>query len=126
MADLEFETQVSRLFMQSPALADQDIFAAKVAGRLENGWAVRRAAIVTIGAGVGVVGAAQLVSARFLSDMRAVSDDGVKALHEGITRVVGRGMDLISISPGGEAMWLAAGLGVLALAFAVTRLIDEF
>ncbi len=36
------------------------------------------------------------------------------------------GENISALPFGGEAMWLAAALGVMALAFAVTRAVEEF
>jgi hypothetical protein len=42
MADLDFETQLSRLYGQAPVYSRRRLFAQQVTDKLDRGWALRR------------------------------------------------------------------------------------
>jgi hypothetical protein len=120
MADLDFETQLSRLYGQSPVFRDADVFAQQVADKLDRGWALRRALIGATGVVAGVAAAGQLISARFSSEFSQMSHEGALQLD----RLTHRYDQLFTLG-GSETIWLGVALAGLALAFAVTRLMDE-
>lgn len=124
MADLDFETQLSRLYGQAPVFRDAEQFAQQVTGRLDRGWALRRVLIGATGVVAGVAAAAQLISARFSNEFSEMSQDGVHQLDLGLEKLTHRYDQLFTLG-GSETLWLAAALAGLALAFAVTRLMDE-
>lgn len=120
MADLDFETQLSRLYGQAPAFRDAELFAQQVTDRLDRGWALRRVLIGATGVVAGVAAAAQLVSARFSTEFSQMSHEGAQELD----RLTHRYDQLFTLG-GSETIWLGVALVGLALAFAVTRLMDE-
>ncbi|EJL27178.1 hypothetical protein PMI01_03950 [Caulobacter sp. AP07] len=124
MADLDFEAQLSRLYGQPPVFRDAELFTQRVTQKLDRGWAVRRVVIGATGVVAGLVVAAQLIGSRFASEFSTVSRDGVQKLDLGLDKVVARYDQLFTLG-GAETLWLAAGLAAIALAFAVTRLVDE-
>jgi hypothetical protein len=124
VADLDFETQLSRLYGQSPAFRDAELFAKQVTDRLDRGWALRRVLIGATGVVAGVAAAAQLVSARFANEFSQMSQDGGHRLDLGLNELTRRYDQLFTLG-GSETIWLAVALAGLALAFAVTRLMDE-
>lgn len=124
MADLDFETQLSRLYGQAPVFRDAELFAQQVTDRLDRGWALRRVLIGATGVVAGVAAAAQLVSARFSNEFSDMSQDGARQLDLGLDKLTHRYDQLFTLG-GSETIWLGVGLVGLALAFAVTRLMDE-
>ncbi|KRA60304.1 hypothetical protein ASD79_08705 [Caulobacter sp. Root655] len=124
MADLDFEAQLSRLYGQPPVFRDAELFTQRVTQKLDRGWAVRRVVIGATGVVAGLVVAAQLIGGRFVSEFSAVSRDGVQKMDLGLDKVAARYDQLFTLG-GTETLWLAAGLAAIALAFAVTRLVDE-
>jgi hypothetical protein len=127
MADLDFDAQLSRLYADPPPLPDNDAFVQRVSGRLDRGWALRRLAIAVVGAGAGIIGAYQLVSSRLFADVQLFSRDSAKALGGGYSHLSGQAGELLSLTGGGaEVMWMGAALAALAVAFAVTRAVDQF
>jgi hypothetical protein len=124
VADLDFETQLSRLFNQSPAFRDAEQFAQQVTERLDRGWAVRRLVIGATGVVAGLAAAVQLVSARFADELSEVSHEGAQQFNVEMAKVTSRYDQLFTLG-GGETLWVGVALAVLAVAFAVTRLVDE-
>ncbi len=124
MADLDFETQLSRLYGQPPVFRDSEQFAQQVAGRLDRGWALRRAVIGATGVVAGLAVAFQLIGSRFASEFSNLSRDGAEKLDLGLDKVMARYDQFFSMGSA-ETIWLAAVLAALALAFVVTRLVDE-
>ena len=124
MADLDFETQLSRLYGQTPVFRDADLFAQQVTSRLDRGWALRRVLIGATGVVAGVAAAAQLVGARFASEFSEMSQYGAQQFDLGLEKQTHRYDQLFTLG-GSETLWLVAALAGLALAFGITRLMDE-
>lgn len=124
MADLDFETQLSRIYGQAPVFRDAELFAQQVTEKLDRGWALRRVLIGATGVVAGVAAAAQLVSARFSTEVSQMSQEGAQQLGLGLDKLTHR-YDQVFTLGGSETLWVGAALVVLALAFAVTRLVDE-
>ena len=124
MADLDFEAQLSRLYGQAPVFRDAELFAQQVTERLDRGWALRRVVIGATGVVAGLAAAVQLVGGRFAEEFSAVSRDGAQKLDLGLGQLTTRYDQLFTMG-GSETLWIAAALALLALAFGVTRLMDE-
>lgn len=125
MAELDFEMRLDRLFAEPPALPDSEVFARRIEARLDRGWSLRRLAIGAAGVLGGVIGVGQMLSSNLLGHAEAASASQGQALSDGIAGILKAGSNLSALPIGGEALWLAAALGVLALAFGVTRAMDE-
>ncbi|MBW8860387.1 MAG: hypothetical protein JF570_11870 [Caulobacter sp.] len=80
MADLDFETQLTRLYGQAPAFRDAEMFAEQVTQKLDRGWALRRVLIGATGVVAGVAAAVQLVGARFANEFSEMSKEGADQL----------------------------------------------
>lgn len=124
MADLDFETQLTRLYGQAPAFRDAELFAERVTQKLDRGWALRRVLIGATGVVAGVAAAVQLVGARFANEFSEMSKEGADQLTLGVDKLTHRYDQLFTLG-GSETLWVGVALAVLALAFAVTRLVDE-
>lgn len=124
MADLDFETQLARLYGQAPTFRDAELFTQQVTQKLDRGWALRRVLIGATGVVAGVAAAVQLVGARFATEFAEMSKEGADQLNLGVDKLTHRYDQLFSLG-GSETLWVGAALAVLALAFAVTRLVDE-
>src|SRR5690349_18495672 len=81
VADLDFETQLSRFYGQAPVFRDAELFAQQVTDKLDRGWALRRVLIGATGVVAGVAAAAQLVGARFASEFSEMSQDRAHQLY---------------------------------------------
>jgi hypothetical protein len=123
LADLDFETQLSRLYGQSPTFRDAEQFTQRVTDKLDRGWALRRVVIGATGVAAGLAAAVQLIGSRFASEFSNVSREGALQLDLGLDKAMARYDQFFT--GGAETIWLAAALAAIALAFAVTRLVDE-
>jgi hypothetical protein len=124
VADLDFEAQLARLYGQAPVFRDAELFAKQVTERLDRGWALRRVVIGATGVVAGLAAAVQLVGSRFTDEFSAVSRNSAQKLDLGLDELTHR-YDQLTTMGGSETLWIAAALAGLALAFAVTRLMDE-
>lgn len=127
MSDLEFETRLDRMFAEPPYFPDAELFTTQVQARLERGWSVRRLLIGAGGVVAGVIGVGQLMGAGLLlktAGNEATEQAGAvgKAFNELLS--ASSNLGALPISP--EVLWMTAGLGVLALGFAITRATQEF
>ncbi len=125
MADLDFEMQLDRLFAEPPPFGDSEAFAQRVDARLNRGWNMRSLAIGAAGVLGGVIGVGQLISSNLLGRAEAVSNSQSHALNDGFASMMRASSNLSALPIGGEALWMAAALGILALAFGITRAMDQ-
>jgi hypothetical protein len=126
MADPDFEQGLVKMFAQAPALPDPEGFARILEARLDRGWTLRQALIWTLGLAGGVVGFSQVFPTRVLAQMGAASDEFTKMIDQGVRSFSNLQGSLDTLPLGGEVVWMAAALGVIALAFAITRAVEEF
>lgn len=126
MAELDFEMRLDRMFNEPPAMADAEAFARLVEMRLDRGWTLRQVAIGAAGLVAGLFGVSQLLGSRLLFDATEATQRNSVAFTSSLGDIMRTGENLSALPFGGEAMWLAAALGVMALAFAVTRAVEEF
>ncbi|MFN3572444.1 MAG: hypothetical protein ACK4TR_02875 [Phenylobacterium sp.] len=125
MAEADFERSLERLFSEAPELPDAEAFAQRVQRRLDRGWAARRALIGVAGLVGGVIGASQLIMSNLLDRAEAASSESARVLTSGVKQLAPQADLLLSRPAGVETVWVAAGLAVLAMGFAITRLIEE-
>lgn len=125
MAEVDFERRLERLFADAPAFGDSEAFAARVGRRLDRGWATRRALIGVAGVTGGVIGASQLVVSNFAEDLQSATDGPARLVTAGLSQVAADSDWMSALSGAGNVIWLAAGLAGLAVAFVITRLIEE-
>lgn len=126
MAELDFEMRLDRMFNEPPVMSDAEAFARLVEMRLDRGWNLRQVAIGSAGLVAGLVGVSQLLGSRLLFDAGEATQRNATALTDSINGLVRTGENLSALPFGSEVLWLAAALGAMALAFAVTRAVEEF
>ena len=124
MAEVEFERRLERLFAAGSELDDAQAFAARVERRLNRGWTARRWLIGAAGLVGGVIGASQLVFSN-LPGRVETAEQSARTLGAGLARV-SPNPDLLAALSGDYGLWMAVGLAVLTLGYAVSRMIDEF
>jgi hypothetical protein len=123
MAEVDFERRLERLFSQSPELPDAHAFAERVERRLDRGWTARRLLIGAAGMTGGVIGASQLLMSNLFQRVET-AEQSARVLSQGLARVSPTS-DMVSALSGGYGLWIAVGLAVLAMAFVVSRMIEE-
>jgi len=126
MAEPDFEAQLTRLYNEPPAFPDAELFAAQIAANLDRGWALRRVLIGGAGTAAGVIAAVQLITTRFSAELQTLSREGTRDLNADIDQAMNKVSQMVATPASVEALWLAAGLALLALGFAVTRAMEEF
>jgi len=122
MAEVDFERRLERLFADPVDLPDAQAFAERVQGRLNRGWTARRWLIGAAGLAGGVIGASQLLMSNLVQRVEN-AEDSARVLTQGLSRVTPT--DMVSALSGGYGLWLAVGLAVVAMGFAVSRVIEE-
>jgi hypothetical protein len=125
MAEPDFEAQLSRMFAEAPSFDDTALFNAQMDAKLDRGWAMRRMFIVGAGTVAGLFAAFQILSSRFSSEISQLSRNSGHKLQSEIDMGVAKFNSVLTTPASAEALWLAAGLAVVALAFAVTRVVEE-
>jgi hypothetical protein len=123
MAEIDFERRLERLFADTPELPDAQGFAQRVELRLNRGWTARRWLLGAAGLAGGLIGASQLVMSNLFQRVES-AEQSARALGQGLARVTPTS-DMVSALSGGYGLWIAVGVAVLTLGFAVARVIEE-
>ncbi len=123
MAEIDFERRLERLFAEAPELPDCKQFAEGVERTLSRGWTMRRWLIGAAGVVGGVVGASQLFASNLFQRVES-AEQSARVLTAGLQRVT-PSADMVSALSGGFGVWVAVGLAVLTMGFALTRVIEE-
>ena len=126
MAEPDFEAQLTRLYKEPPSFPDAELFTAQIQASLDRGWALRRLLIGGAGIVAGLIAAFQLVSTRFSAELQAISNAGTRGVAADVDAVMTKFNQTVATPASVEALWLAAGLALLALGFAVTRAMEDF
>src|ERR1700761_6140713 len=71
--EMSFEYDLERMFAETPARPDADIFAARVLEKLDRGWTARRLLIGSMGVLGGLVGAYQILGAGAMQELQAAA-----------------------------------------------------
>ena len=129
MAEAEFERRLERMFADAPELADAAQFAGGVERRLATGWNTRRWLIGAAGIAGGVIGASQLIMSNLFQQV-ASAGSTARTLEQGFNHVLPKitptGGDWVSgFADGGVVVWVASALAIVAMGFALTRVIEE-
>jgi len=123
MAEIDFERRLERLFGDAPDMGDAAAFAQRVERRLDRGWTARRWLIGAAGLAGGVIGASQLMMSNVVQQV-ATAEHSARTLSAGLSRVTPT-TDMVSALSGGYGVWVAVGLAVVTMGFAVSRVIEE-
>ena len=126
MAEPDFEAQLSRMFSEAPSFPDASLFNAEVAAKLDRGWAMRRMFIGGAGVVAGLCAAFQILTSRFSSEVAQLSKNSSHSLENEISAGLAKFNAVLTTPSSAEAVWLAAGLAVVAIAFFVTRAVEDF
>ncbi|HEX6860174.1 MAG TPA: hypothetical protein VF138_08270 [Caulobacteraceae bacterium] len=125
MADAGFENRLLRMFDEPPPLGDSDLFAERVVARLDRGWGLRQVLIGAFGFVGGLIGAVQMMGSGLAPELERASEQSSQVLTSRVESLW-RSSEALSAMPlSNEVVWMAAALGVMALAFAITRAVEE-
>ncbi len=123
MAEIDFERRLERLFADAPEMADAAAFTTRIEARLNRGWNTRRWLLGAAGLTGGIIGASQLVVSNLFQRVES-AEQSARALGQGLARVTPT-TDMVSALSGGYGVWLAGGVAILTMGFAVSRLFEE-
>ena len=126
MAELNFERELNRMFAEAPELGDANLFALRVDERLQRGWTVRRVLIGGLGVAGGVVGGAQLLGGGLVERLGDATSQSGRLLTGKVIDLVEAGIMPQSLPPDVGMFWVAGAFAVVAIGFAVTRVMREF
>lgn len=124
MAEMEFERRLERLFAEVPELPDAQAFAERVERRLATGWTARRWLIGAAGIAGGVIGASQLIMSNLFQRVESAGDSA-KVLEQGLSQLTPHEGWVSGFADGGAVVWVASALAIVAMGFALTRVIEE-
>jgi hypothetical protein len=124
MAEVEFERRLERLFAEAPELPDASQFAERIERKLATGWTARRWLIGVAGVAGGIIGASQLVMSD-LFQRAETAGASARVLQAGFTQVAPKAEWFSGFASGGMIVWVASGLAIVAMGFALTRVIEE-
>jgi hypothetical protein len=126
MADLIFERELNRMFGEAPELGDAHLFALKVDEKLQRGWTLRRVTIGGLGLVGGVVGGAQLLGGGLVARLGDATSQSGKLVTGKVIDLVQASIMPQSLPPDVGMFWIAGTFAVVAIGFAVTRVMREF
>lgn len=117
--------ELERLYAEQPAFPDADLFALRVETNLERGWTFRRFVIGGLGMAGGIVGAVQLLGYGVAPRLNALiahyaPDVQVQWTDVALSHLLPGGLEV-----NGQILWMSAALAIVAVGFAVTRVIRE-
>ncbi len=123
-----FDLQLQRLFAQAPPMADGVAFAERLERRLNRRWALRRVLITFAGVAGAMITLWQVMSAHLIARADVASQAPAAEARHAVAVALMRvhmATSLVQALPfGGEALWLIAGLAVMAAALLATRLFE--
>ncbi len=125
MADLVFEAQLDGLFAQAPSFADADLFCLRVAERLDRGWTARRMLIGGLGLVGGLIGGAQIIGSGLISKFDAASEQSGRLISGRLAEVTPFNLAPAGFAIDGQMLWMSATLAVVAIGFAVARMVRQ-
>lgn len=128
MSDPSFDARLQRMFCDHPHYPDTPLFVADIENRLSRGWALRRAMIGAAGVAGGLIVTVQVAGAPIgerLGEALQVLQGAGRSVRSAADLIPGARLDLGLPPFGGEAIWLVAGLAVLAGALLASRSIQE-
>ena len=125
MADHDFKYQLERLFHTPPSFADSEAFALRIEARLAKGWQVRNLVLFASGLIGGIIAARQTMGLNLFGRLEAFSGLETRQALATLQRLSPSHLGLPSWPFGGEAIWMSGALMVLAIGFALIRLLEE-
>jgi len=125
MAEVVFERELERMYAEAPAFVDAEYFARRVEERLDRGWTARRMLIGGLGLAGGLIGGGQLLASGLMARIGNLPIESGRLVSAGLKDVLPQSLSTANLPLGGEALWMSAGLAVVAIGLAITRAIRE-
>ena len=125
MPERRFETELERQFDAAPAFGDTDLFALRVSERLARGWSLRRLWLGGLGGLGGLIGGGQILQSGLAGRLGALGAQSSRLLTEQFHRLASADFLPAELGVGPEVLWTSAALAILAIGFAIARVIRE-
>ena len=125
MAEASFEGRLERMFAETPAMRDADLFTLQVVDRLDRGWTARRLLIGVMGAVGGVIGSAQMLGSGVIGQIQALSAESNAYLIRHVTQAIPQNILPAGVTLNGQVIWMTLALAVVAVGLGVARGIRE-
>jgi len=120
----EFEARLDKMFAEPPAFEDAGDFAGHVQSKLNRNWATRRLVIGALGGIGGLIGVGQIVSSGVVGHMKSLAQGAPGLASIDIRHWHGHLNAGFSPATSG-AVWLGLAAVGIALALALSRLIED-
>ena len=120
----EFETRLDRMFAEPPTFEDASVFAGHVQSKLNRSWATRRLVIGALGGIGGLIGVVQIVSSGVVGRMKSLAQGAPSFASIDLSHWHGHLNAGFSPATSG-AVWLGLAANGIALALALSRLIED-
>ena len=125
MAEASFEGRLERMFAETPAMRDADLFTLQVVDRLDRGWTARRLLIGVMGAVGGVIGSAQILGSGAIGHIQALGAQSNAYLLQHLTQMIPQNVLPAGVALNGQVIWMTLALAVVAAGLGVARGIRE-
>jgi hypothetical protein len=129
MAESSFEQDLTRLYGETPPMADARAFADRVETRLERGYRLRRAVVGILGVAGGLLAVGQLAGQNLLAHVQTLGQASVRAQAGASALAHAAAVQapvLQNLPVGIESLWFVAALVALAgAALVATRVMEE-
>ena len=120
----EFEIRLDRMFAEPPTFEDAGTFAGQVQSKLNRNWATRRLVIGALGGVGGLIGVGQIVSSGVMGHVKSLTATAPSIPSIDFSHWhghLGAGLSPATSS----AIWLGLAAIVIAVALAISRLIED-
>lgn len=125
MAEASFEARLERMFAETPAMRDADLFTLQVIDRLDRGWTARRLLIGVMGAVGGVIGSAQILGSGAIGHIQALGAQSNAYLLQHLTQMIPQNVLPAGVALNSQVIWMTLALAVVAAGLGVARGIRE-
>lgn len=125
MAEASFEGRLERMFAETPAMRDADLFTLQVVDRLDRGWTARRLLIGVMGAAGGVIGSAQILGSGVIGHIQALGAQSNAYLLRHVVQAIPENILPAGVALNGQVIWMTLALAVVAAGLGVARGIRE-
>ena len=125
MAEASFEGRLERMFADTPAMRDADLFTLKVVDRLDRGWNARRLLIGVMGAVGGVIGSVQILGSGAIGHIQDIGAQSNAYLLHHLTQMIPQNVLPAGVALNSQVIWMTLALAVVAAGLGVARGIRE-
>jgi hypothetical protein len=120
----QFEARLDKMFAEPPAFDDAGDFAGHVQSKLNRNWTTRRLVIGALGGIGGLIGVGQIVSSGVVGHMKSLAQGAPSLASFDLSHWHGHLNAGFSPATSG-AIWLGLAAIGIALALALSRLIED-